>query len=173
MEASKDSLVVSNNESVTNVSERDGLTRGYCSPRRYFGDVLAEIEKRGCATHINETIFFDGCRKLGFIFKAKVYGSNIKGNFLYELDNSGSYLPPENITKKMVDDDHSELSKRGFSESSIKVQPSLEISPFPSSSFSFVLRRSSPLYSSKVLTVPPRLLLFSCLGFQLFLSNSI
>ena len=103
-------LVHSENKSVEHVTERDGLKRGYTSPRRYYGDVLAEIEDAGCSKHIDEKIFFLGCQKLGGIYKAKIY-SNLKQNsFRYVIDKNGSYLPPEKIASKMWRNEDSSIS---------------------------------------------------------------
>lgn len=110
MEQENNNLIVSGNQALNEIVENDGLSKGYVSPKRYYGTVLAKVGDKDCIEHVNEDIFFAACRKLGLLFKAKVYQATKDKPARYELSDDGKYLPPEGIAMKMIDDQESEES---------------------------------------------------------------
>ena len=95
--------------SIDDVTNHNGLGKGYSPVRSYFGTVYKSLESQGCAEHIDEKIFFRAAQKLGKIYKAKITRED--GENAYSLDkDSNKYLPPEEIAIAMADDKESKVS---------------------------------------------------------------
>ena len=97
MEANNSKAVIElHGDAIKDVAINNGIAKGYCSFREFYGRIIKQSQDIGCDTFIDEGIYFKALVKLGIVTKGRI----VKDEFIH--DKNGTYLPAnEDIALKL------------------------------------------------------------------------